>query len=231
MRKRIIAMSLCLALTSIPALANCTKNMTKNTALSYVAGSMPFSVKNTSAQNVVAPSSGIPSNVLNKEGAKRTFEERKAKERALMYATLSFTNEQKAKAEAIDAKTKANIEPLFRKFQAEARKLRDLKAKKANPISIWLQKQSVKATKKSIEKCINSSKKEFQSILTPEQKAKYKIINDAKRKDFENFKKSHKAVAPKASRKHEKRLSPVPTSSGVRGTRDIVPPALPKGKR
>jgi hypothetical protein len=108
-----------------------------------------------------------------------------------MYKSLGFTEEQTTKAEALDNKTKIGAGPLVRKLQVERRKLGDLKAKKTSIFAVWKQKQAVLSAKKDVDKYFKDTRKSFDALLTSEQKAKYKVMSEEKKKAMDKFKKEH----------------------------------------
>lgn len=108
----------------------------------------------------------------------------------------------------MDKKTRAKVEPLFRKLQQESRKYRDLKSKKAFAFAIWRQKLVVKSARKNIDSAISESKKQFESILTPAQKAKFEVIDAKKKKQMEEFRKSHRPGKHKMGPKPPKGIAP-----------------------
>lgn len=202
MKKQILLLTICFALTATSALADNTTlinnaapqaNTTKNSAKTIPASETlkkvaPNSLKPTPAQ----------SKLQSKEEVKQSIEVRKAKERALLYEALQLTDEQKAKAEALDAKTKVEVTLLIKDVRKEAIKLRELSSKKASFIAIHKQKMKLKIAKNKTEKCIKEARKSFENILTKEQRAKFKTLQEAKRKDMEQkFSKNHKHFSQK----------------------------------
>lgn len=194
MKKQIFTLAMCLALTATSALADGTKTIGQKTKPHAKVAATKQDVKPqvSTDKPSMAPKQGEQPKIMTREEAKKFFEERRAAERESMYKTLGLSAEQKTKAEALDAKTKLKIDPLMKNVQTEVRKLRELKAKKASDLSILAQKHAVKAAKKEVDKAFESSKKEFESILTEEQNAKFKLIDDAKKKEMAKFKKDHK---------------------------------------
>ena len=69
---------------------------------------------------------------------------------------------------------------------------KELKAKNASHLSILHQKYTVKAARKKVEKYLKISKKDFEAILTKEQKEKFELIDAKKKKEMDKFKKTYK---------------------------------------
>lgn len=189
MKKRILTLSMCLALSATFASA-ANFNMPVNNVLPTI----------KAQPNTIMPltPNGRPqiTNVQQQLEARKRFEDKKARERELMYTTLGLTAEQKNKAESIDAKTRSEAGKYLRRIQIEARKLKDLKNKKAAWLEIHRQKGALKSAKKDADKYFASSRKAFESILTKEQLAKFKVIDKAKKQEFNDLKKQHKHGGP-----------------------------------
>lgn len=172
MKKQVLILSLCLAVTASSALA----------------ATSPVKAAKKTESNVVEVSQQTPA--LTAEQVKRKeFEARMNKERELLYNNLNFTAEQKAKAEALHVKAKAAGEPLMIKARAEKAKLTELKLAKASEAEILKQKAAVKAAKKEVRKHMKASKKEFEAILTKEQLAKLEVIKESKKAEMKEFRK------------------------------------------
>lgn len=158
MKKQILTLTLCLALTATSALAATTpaKGPVKSTPCVCAKPIAKAAVK------VVKPAATevkAPEVVLTPEQLiKKNTEEKLAKNRECLMNKIGLTAEQKAKAE-----------PLLAKVQAEKAKLRELKAKKACPILICKQKNEVKQAKKA-----------FEATLNKDQLAKLKSLKKSK---------------------------------------------------
>jgi len=187
MKKQILTLAMCLALTATSALAESNNNAVTQKATTTTIKTVPNS-------NLVKPVE--PHNLMSREEAKKHFEERKAKERNSLYQALKLSDEQKIKAEELDAKTRAEAGKYIRKVQIEAKKLRDLKNKNASFFAIRKQKSVLKSAKKEANKYFEDSRKAFEAILTKEQNESFKLIDEAKRKKIESFKKNHKQGRP-----------------------------------
>lgn len=192
MKKQILTLTVCLALTSTAALASVT-----NTAGQKVVPPSIVSVPST--MNVVKPtvSSTIkkpdkPLTITSMDEIKKHLDDRRNQERERLYNDLNLSAEQKIKAKDLDANAKVEFAKYRKKVQFEARKLRDLKVKHASFFETYKQKRALKKAKADAKRCFDSSKKSFEAILTKEQKAAFKIIDNAKRKEIEQFKKGHK---------------------------------------
>lgn len=166
MKKQILTLAMCLALTSTAALANGTTAVAKKTP-----AKAPQKVVKTIPVAQVKPTAEV---MTPEQQAKKRFEEKMKTEREHFYSTLSLTEEQKAKAEAMDKKHREEARPLFEKMKAEKTKLRELKAKKACPCEIAKQKHEVKVARKALKSHFEASRKEFETLLTPAQMTKLK---------------------------------------------------------
>jgi len=188
MKKQILTMAMCVALSTTVASAEVTKTvMPKVTTPAKVSSTLPVKTQAT-----VAPSATLsrpePPKMMTREEAKKCFDERKAKGRDHLYSELGLSAEQKQKAEALEVKNRSEVLPLVGKLKTEAKKLGELKAKHASVFAIWKQENTVKASKKALEKKFEASRKSFEALLTPEQKAKF----EAKKKEMDKCRKNHK---------------------------------------
>lgn len=192
MKKQILTLSMCLALTATSALAAGTSAVIQKNAVkapTTITAPVNAQVKPTAPTVNQEPATcQRPS----REEMKKMMEDKIAKERELMYNALQMTDEQKAKAIALDQKTKEGFKPLISKFRIEKIKLEKLKKDKACGCKIWKQKQALKATKREIKTYLDNSKKSFEAILTPEQKAKFKIMDAQRKAQMEKFRKEHR---------------------------------------
>jgi len=221
MKKQFLTLTICLALTATSALAiginplKQSKELKDNTPTV-----VKPQVEQPQAQNFFKP--GNQPNIISKEEAKKRFEERKAKERELLYSAINLSIEQKAKAEELDAKTRAEAGKYLKKVHTETKKLRELKTKKASFLAIYKQKLALSAAKKEAHKYFEASRKDFEAILTKEQLAKLKSIEAAKKEEMKQFKKQHKfdvikkfkskkPMGPKKSMESELMESPPPS--------------------
>jgi hypothetical protein len=171
MKKQLLTLTICLALTASSALASCPvkSNETAQPATKGCPCAVSTPVDAT----------------LTKEQLIQKFEERMAKRREALYCKLGLTQKQKVKAEELDKQNKAEAMTLMDKVHQEKSKLRDLKSKKVCPVEIYKQKQQLKAAKKALHKHFIASEKSFETILTKEQLTKFKAIrteNKAKMK-------------------------------------------------
>lgn len=237
MKKQILTLTMCLALTATAALAVGT-NPVANTVSSKakIADSVKASAKVQPANNgVTAPAGPEQPKFMSRDEARKAFEARKAKERELLYTALELSADQKTKANAIDLKTRKNLEPLFRKLQTEARQLRTLRSKNASAFSIWRQKLAVKSAKANVDKSLAKSRKEFESLLTPVQKSKFETIDAAKKEEMQKMKDHYKQGGPNMSKPPigpgPEYMGPPPEGMGKRGfhgPESVGPPAPEK---
>lgn len=209
MKKQILTLTMCIALTSTAALAESTKTVLKAPAKPVAA----TSVKTPAAEPVTKTTVVKPEipKAMTKEEAKKYFEEKRTKDRENLYNILGLSKEQKAKAETLDKKTIEGAEPVFKKAKKEHRKLNELKEKHALFFTIWHQEFVAKSSKNDLRKYFDKSKKEFETILNPEQKVKFKKLEKERHEQIESFKKRYKN---KRHKHHE----------GGFGTNKITPP-------
>lgn len=222
MKKQILTLTMCLALTATAALAAGT------TAVQNAAPQVK-----TSAPTVALPQAKPSNTVMSREDAKKLFEARMAKERGHMYDSLGLSAEQKTKAEALDAKTRKEIRPLMKKVRVENEKLDKLAAKKMSSFELWKQQIVVKQAKKDVKKYLDHSKKEFESILTKEQNEKFKILDAERKSKMEKFRKEHGPGGPKMGPKPQGQgpefMGPPPEGKGPRP--EFMPPPPPEAKK
>lgn len=214
MKKQILTVTMCLAFTATSALAVNTKT-TIPTSKTLTSVTKPV---NSLPQNTLA--TPLKKELMTRDEAKKRFEDRKTQERAMMYEALNFTNEQKAKAEALDSKTRAEAGKYLHKVRTEAKKLRDLKAKHASIFAIYKQKFALRTAKNEAHKYFENSRKSFEAILTKEQQAKFKTIQEAKRKEMEQFRKGYKHGAMK-------KMGPPSEFMGPKGPKHGLSPIVP----
>lgn len=199
MKKQILMLSMCLALTSVSALAAATSSTApKSVAPPAVKTTVPVkaSVKTTAPLNVKSEGAAVQQ-PLTRDEVKKKIEEKMLKEREVMYNSLSLTDEQRAKAEALDVKTRNGVKPLMLKLRAEKNKLEKLKATKVCYCDLIKQKNNVKKAKKDVKNYLEDSRKSFEAILTKEQKVKFDAIQAERKAQMEKFKKTHKHHGPK----------------------------------
>ena len=210
MKKQILTLTMCLALTATAALATGTNQVPQKTnAVAKTQAKVSVTAKSSTQAKITrdlnAEKTADTIKPTSKEDARKCFEERRVKSRENMYKELGLSAEQKAKAEAIDLKTKTEAEPLFKKAQTEAKKLRELKTKKASIFKIRKQQKAFKAAKNDLRNHMKASKKAFEAILTEEQKVKLNSIKAAKRKEGCKLGNCHKPHCPicKGGKKHQ----------------------------
>ncbi len=177
MKKQILVFTMCLTLTSNIAFADGAKPVSKN-----------INAQTTRAK-LNKPAESSPITI---QEAKKRFEERKMRERELLYTALEFSAEQKTKAEAIDEKVRTEAKIYLKKIQSESKKLRDLKNNNASCFAIYMQKRALKSAKCDADKFFADSRKSFESILTKEQLEKFNTIEQAKKMERQQLKKNYK---------------------------------------
>ena len=196
MKKQILTLAMCLAVTSTAALAAtpakvapATKAAVSKTATATAKVLTP--VKTTSKTVVVKAPEKTPDAKPTPEQMKKDFEARMVKERNRLYCDLGLTADQIKKAEELHVKSMEKGEPLMENVRLQKAKLFELKTQKASEAEITKQKAEVKAARKLIKKHMLASRKEFDAILTKEQLAKLKAIKAAKKAERKAFCKTH----------------------------------------
>lgn len=167
MKKHMMALALCLVLTTTSAMAANTTKIAPKKA--------PAKVVTPVANKVEAPA------LTPEQTARQKFEAKIAQDRQDLYCKLGLSAEQKAKAEDLHKVSREKAEPLMAKLHEEKVKLRDLKAKKACPCKIAEQKAKVHAAKKSLKANREAYMKDFEALLSKEQLAKLKEIKEEKK--------------------------------------------------
>lgn len=173
MKKQILALSVCLTLSSTIA---CAATVPAKATVKVEPCVAKQAVKTA---EVVKPE--VKPVVCPEKMTKKKIEEKIAKERAEFYNALGLTCEQKAKAETLDKAQRTKGEPLVAKIKEEKTKLSELKEKKACPIVICEQKRNVRAAKKAFKAHLAESRKAFEALLTEEQLVKLKALNADKK--------------------------------------------------
>ncbi len=175
MKKQILTLTMCLALTATSALANATAKAT-------VKATAPQAAK------TVAPKTpcGCPCEATapTKEQFKQKFEERMAKRREALYTKLGLSPDQKTKAVELDKKNRAEARPLMEKLHEEKAKLNNMQSQKCCPVKLIEQKQKIKTARKALRKHFITSEKSFEALLTNEQLAKFKAIKEERKAKF-----------------------------------------------
>lgn len=180
MKKQILTLAMCVAFSATAALAATPATVKKAPAKA------PTHVVKVSAKTPAVKKAEPEKVVLTPEQeAKKRFEEKMAKDREDLYCKLNLTADQKAKAEAMDKKARDEAQPLFEKVQTERAKLQQLKANKSCPIEISKQRRQVIAAKKAVKAHFEASRKNFEAILTQEQKAKLEVIKQERRAEMQ----------------------------------------------
>lgn len=175
MRKQVLTLTICLAMTASVAMAASTAPATMTTTMKPAAPSVSGCPCSEAAPSV-AP--------MTKEQFRKKMEERMAKHREALYCKLGLTPEQKAKAIEMDKKNKTEAKTLFDNIQGERTKLTDLESKQASSVAILEQKQKLRAAKKALHKHFVASEKSFEAILTKDQLAKFNAMKKERKAEF-----------------------------------------------
>lgn len=218
MNKKLLAISMCLALSTTVALAANmdTKCPQKN---QNIAKSMP------KAPEKVCKKGDF--HQMTKEQRKSEFEKFRKQQRTDLYKELGLSSEQIAKANAIEAKYDVKRENSLKKLHKAGSKYRYLKDQQACEWKLKMQKKSVEKAKEEVRTQFKASRDEFEAILTPEQKTKLKNIEDKRKQEFKKHmknKKMHKGKMLDARPNFEK-MGPPPKD--MMPPRDMMPPKAP----
>jgi len=213
MKKQILTITMCLALTSTAALADGAKQAPQKVSTpTKISKTVPVKVQAALPPEAILNGITDPSKILTKEDARKNFEAKKAKARERRYNELGLSTEQRAKAEALNLKTQTEAVSLFTTLKAESKKLGDLKAKHASIFAIWHQENVVKASQKALKKHFSDSGAAFEAILTPAQKVKF----EARKKEMDKYRKEHKPGGHKGYY-GPKHMGPPPEGHGPDG--------------
>jgi hypothetical protein len=249
MKKQILTLTMCLALTATSALAAQTAPAAAPVKAPVAAAPATTvkapvaAVKKAPAKKVVAAKKCTKKcakkavknpvkKVANKQAvpeqvtltpeqiARQQFEAKMAQERDNFYNKLGLSAEQKTKAEALDKANRESAAPLFDTVRAEKAKLHQLKAQKAGFFAICKQEKAVKAAKKALRAHMDASKKQFEALLTKDQLVKFEAM------------KLRKCAGPcKCHRHHHGHghhaVAPATTAAPVAPVAPVAPAAAP----
>lgn len=180
MKKQMMILAACFALTATVALASDNNNFSTQVLTKNI---NTTETVNTSANQI--PVSDI--NSCPKQSVKTKFKEKWMEDKEELYCKLGLTPAQKSKAKALDEQKKMDAEPLLAKFHEEKAKLHQLKAAKACSEEINQQKIKVKAAERAIKCHMEASRKNFEGILDKCQLAKYQEIRKERKEQWEKF--------------------------------------------
>lgn len=180
MKKQMMTLAICLALTTTVVLASDSSDISTQAL-----------IKNAQANEAIVPianqtpASDVAS--MPKQSVKTKFKEKWAEDKEELYCKLGLTPEQKAKAKALDEKKKMDAEPLLAKFHEEKAKLHQLKATKASSEKINQQKMKVKDAERTIKAHMEASRKKFEAILDQCQLTKYQEIRKERKEQWQKY--------------------------------------------
>lgn len=181
MKKQLLIVTMTLTLAATSAFAD----------ESYINNQkIPTEKSVNSSNNVAKPVGKIQ--VLPVEHQRMCIADKRNRDREFLYTALNLSEGQREKALVLDAKTRKDTASLMTVVKSEVKKLKALEAKKASRFAIYKQKLALKSAKHDLDRYIESSKKSFESILTKDQKTKYRAIDNAKKKELEEIKKGYK---------------------------------------
>lgn len=186
---------------------------------------LPVEKSVNSSKNVAKPVGKIQ--VLPVENPRMCIADKRNRDREFLYTALNLSEGQREKALVLDAKTRKDMASLMTAVKSEVKKLKALETNKASRFAIYKQKLALKSAKHELDNYIESSKKSFEAILTKEQRAKYKVIDNAKKKELERLKKGYKGSNHKILY-GPKSVNPLPPSEIERPMNSSMPPACNK---
>ncbi len=106
-------------------------------------------------------------------------------ERATLYNVLNLSNDQQKCKDVIDQKRYEELGKLFKEYQQEEYVLSKMcEHSGASEFAVKKQEKVIKNIKKEMQKTADKYDKEFKSILSSEQKAKYNTVTKMKRKEI-----------------------------------------------
>lgn len=99
---------------------------------------------------------------------------------------LNLTPEQAQKAKEMRERSKSKIMPIVESLKTERQKLRQLKESNASQEEIKAQKDKVIALRKQAQQIREQNMKEFETILTPDQKVKFAKFKEERKVMMKN---------------------------------------------
>ncbi len=160
MRKQIITLAICLALSSTYTLAQESGNTEKT-----VPQAKAFEL-------------------TRKEQTRKCFKEKMSKKRENLYKTLGLSVEQREKVKELRKKNRGKAKPLINNLHQQKIKLYELKTQKASKIEICKQKHKVNLAQKALRDYFREVDKSFKAILTEEQLLKFRKIKEQRRDEI-----------------------------------------------
>ena len=138
---------------------------------------MTFAAANATELNVPQPQKGKPE-----------FAQKMQKHIAAFDEKLGLTDVQKQKAKEIRIKGHKKIKPIFEEIQGKKKEIEMIKlskmAEKGQAEKIEQLNKEIQALEKQLKKARKENMKEFESILTKEQKATLKTMKKEGRKRY-----------------------------------------------
>lgn len=110
---------------------------------------------------------------------------------------LKLTKEQREKSKKLHEEARKKIKPIMEEFKKERQKLRELKRSNALQDKIDEQMQKLKDLKDKAHEIHIDNLKKFESILTPEQKAKFQELKKRKEEMRQKMKEKRKEMRKK----------------------------------
>lgn len=111
------------------------------------------------------------------------------KQREILYNALNLTQQQVKCKNEIDKKRYAELKPALEKLCLESKNLKDLKARCASKKTIKKQEKELNKARKNIQEISAKYDKEFDKILTRNQRNKYSMIRKLKKDDLKKYRK------------------------------------------
>ena len=114
------------------------------------------------------------------------------KDRNTIYNVLNLTPAQKCKTREIEKERFEEITPLINQLLVKKKELKTLKSENANKIQIYTLEKEINSLIKQIKHISNKHDKNFEKLLTKEQKNKYNMVQKLRRDDFKKLDKIDK---------------------------------------
>lgn len=159
-------------------------------ALLLISAGMLLSCPIVFAQDLETPETDITSAITSVKGDYSVQLIDKIKiERNTIYNALNLTSEQIKQKDATEEKRYAELEPVLRKYCLCHKKLNEIKKSK-NDKEIKTVEKELDSLKKDIKNISNKYDKSLKKILTSDQKSKYDMVRKLKRAEIKNNNKS-----------------------------------------
>ncbi|MEI7474047.1 MAG: Spy/CpxP family protein refolding chaperone [bacterium] len=100
---------------------------------------------------------------------------------------LNLTPDQAQKAKAMREASKGKIKPLIDNLKAEYQKLKQMREQKAPSQDIAQQQEKVRAMRKQVQQVREENMKQFEAILTPDQKVQFAKFREERKAEMKKY--------------------------------------------